>query len=302
MVRCNSSSILWVTVSSLCAIALMCAGGHRDRVLRRPQDHMPIKPIQGTQRHSPSPMRYGKMKLPVDISIDLAQAENTGSPVTIVTTVSTEIPIRSGILTLKIPQIDAEPERTDPLWSAAEPGVVAETAEYGLGILPLGRYQVIAFFEFTLDREGAEKSVLSRSLYVDVRPDVTLSSNVSFRHIDRLALQRDLDERIFTSLERELKTQNRTRVLRELALLEVGDPATMRRKIRELRASDPDAARRMMALNRVKSEPMNETGSRRAYQALAADSDGESIQLPLVTHRGPPAFEQAVPIPERLKR
>ncbi len=69
------------------------------------------------------------------------------------------------------------------------------------------------------------------------------------------------------SLERELKTQNRTRVLRELALLEVGDPATMRRKIRELRASDPDAARKIMALNRVKPEPMNETGSRRAHQA-----------------------------------
>lgn len=300
MVKCKSLPILGGVVACLCVIAFICVRNH---VLRGQSAVVLIQSQPETQSHTPSPIRYGKLELPVHISIDLAQTENTGLPVTLVTTVSTELSVRSGTLTLKIPQIDDAPERTQVLWSAGHPGLVAETAEYTLGVLPEGRYQAIAFFEFTLDREGAEKRTLSRSLYLDVRPDTIFSSNVSFRQIDRLALQRDLDERIFTRLERELKTTERKRVLRELTLLEAGDPAIMRQKIRELRTAEPDVARRMIALNRTQTEPMNEIGTgKKNPQVLAPDSESEFVRPPWVSHRGQPAFEQTVPVPERLKR
>jgi len=299
MVKSKSLPILGGVVACLGVIALVCACDH---VLRGQPVRVSIQSRPETQSDTPSPVRYGKLELPVHISIDLAQTKNTGLPVTLITTVSTELPVKSGALTLKIPPIHDDPERTEALWTAGHPGLVSETAEYTLGFLPEGRYQAIAFFEFTLDREGAEKRTLSKSLYLDVRPDTILSSNVSFRQIDRLALQRDLDERIFTRLERELKTTDRKRVLRELTLLEAGDPAIMRQKIRELRASEPDVARRMIALNRTHSEPTNEIGTGNTDQAPAPDSLSEFVRPPSLNHRGQPASEEAVPVPERLKR
>ena len=296
----KSLSILGV--ACLCVMAFIFSDDLYDHVSGSQPDPVSIQSRQDTQRPTPSPMRYGKFELPVHISMDLAQAQSTGRPVTIMTEVVSDIAIRSGSLTLKIPQIDSDPERTDLLWSAVNSGFVAETAEYTLGLLPLGRYQVIAFFEFTLDREGAKKRVVSRTLYLDVRPDTILSSNVSFRHIERLALRQDLDDRVLMSLHRELKTANRRRMPLELTLFDATDPTLMPRKIAELRTTEPDVARRMMALNRTHSEPMNEIGSLKTDQALTPDPESGFVRPPSVPHRGQSAFEQAVPIPERLKR
>ena len=296
----KSLSILGV--ACLCVMAFIFSDDLYDPISGSQPDPVSIQSRQDTQRPTPSPLRYGKFELPVHISMDLAQAQSTGWPVTIRTEVLSDIAIRSGSLTLKIPQIDGDPERTDLLWSAVNSGFVAETAEYTLGFLPLGRHQVIALFEFTLDREGAKKRVVSRSLYLDVRPDTILSSNVSFRQIERLALRQNLDDRVLMSLNRELKTANRRRMPHELTLLDVTDPALMSRRITELRTTEPDVARRMMALNRTHAEPIDEIDTGKPDQALASDSEDESVQLRGSSHRGQPAFEQAVHVPERLKR
>jgi hypothetical protein len=301
-VKRKSLSILGVAVACLCVMAFMFSDDLYDHVSGSQPDPVSIQSRQDTQRPTPSPMRYGKFELPVHLSMDLVQAEHPGRPVTIMTEVLSDIAIRSGALTLKIPPIDGDPERTDPLWSTVNSGFVAETAEYTLGLLPLGRFQVIALFEFTLDREGAKKRVVSQSLYLDVRPDTILSSNVSFRHIDRLALRQDLDDRVLKSLNCESKTANRRRMPHELTLLDATDPTLMPRKIAELRTTEPDVARRMMALNRTHSEPINEMGTGNTDQALVPDPEEEFVRPTLVSHRGQPAFEQAVPVPERLKR
>ena len=302
MVRCKSLSILCVLGACLCVIVFMSARDLHDHVSGGQSDPVPIQPRQDMERPTPSPMRYGKFEMPVRISIDLAHTESTGLPVTIITAVSTGIPVRSGILTLKIPQIDGDPERTEALWSAAQSGFVAETAEYALGLLPMGRFRVIALFEFTPDRDGAEKRVVSKSLYLNVRPDSILSSNVSFRQIDRLALRQELDDRVLMSLNRESKTANRRRMSHELTLSETADPAIVQQRIQQLRTTEPDVARRMMALNRACSEPMNEIGPLKTHQALTPDPESEFVRPSALRHRGQPAFEQAVPVPERLKR
>lgn len=245
-------------------------------------DQVNIKPDMSTQRPLPSP--YGKIKLPAELSMSLAEQEirTEGTPVTIIVSALSAIPVGSGIVTLKIPPIGGEPARTEVLWSGKPSGFVTETVEYGSGVLPAGKYQFVAIFEFTPNREDAEKLTVSKSLYLDVRPTAILSSNVSFDHIKRVELWTELQGRVLLTMRPGLATADQQMRDRELALIEARDPGIIARKIAELKLSDPDVSRRIMELNRTKVD---------TTAAVGDAQDGRS---------GLPAPEVAVPVRKRL--
>jgi hypothetical protein len=237
-----------------------------------------------TPAQKPLPRPYGKIKLPAELSMSLAEQEirTEGTPVTIIVSVLSAIPVGSGIVTLKIPPIGGEPARTEVLWSGKPSGFVTETVEYGSGVLPAGKYQFVAIFEFTPNREDAEKLTVSKSLYLDVRSTAILSSNVSFDHIKRVELWTELQDRVLLAMRPGLATADPQTRNRELALIEARDPGIIARKIAELRLSDPDVVRKIMELNRTKADVT--TGSSETQNG----------------RNGPPAPEMAAPVRKRL--
>ena len=160
-------------------------------------------------------------------------------------------------MTLRVPSIGAEPGRTELLWSGAPSDFIAEAKEYVVGPLPAGRYHFAAIFEFTPDRENAEQLVVSESLYLDVRADKILSSNVSFRQIERLELYRELEDRVLRSLNPGLATADPETMAHYRELMETANPGLIKSKMAELRATDPSVARRIIELNTTKVETAN---------------------------------------------
>ena len=133
----------------------------------------------------------------------------------------------------------------------------------------MGKYHFVGIFEFTPDRDNAGKLLVSDSLYLDVRADKILSSNVSFRQIERLELYAELEQRVLASLSPGLATADPDTMARYRELIEAANPGLIKSKIAELRATDPDVARRIMELNSTKAQT-------------------------------PPPSEEAVPVPESL--
>lgn len=301
MVSRKSMFILLLTIGSISAMALIYFGGQRCRATRTSPSYERVHLNVDTAGKSQSPRPYGKIRLPADIFINLAQTENVGDPATIIVSASSLIPVSSGIITLRVPQIGAEPGCTQVLWSGTPSDFVAETAEYTVDALPVGNYRFIAIFEFTPDREGAERLAFSKSLYLDVRPTTILSSNVSFKHIKRVELLRELEERVVASLRPGLATTGPGKMARKIALIKALNPNLIARKIAELRATDPDVARRIMELNRVKADTTETLETAENGEQERPDIESERIRTSSTTLRGRPAFEQSVPIPERFR-
>lgn len=277
-------------------------GGDQPRpAIRRQPSYDQIHVDHGIPRKTQFRESYGKIRLPADLAIHLAKVDNGGSVVIMVSAVSL-IPVSSGVITLKVPQIGTEPEGTEVLWSGTPSGFVAEAAEYMVDGLPVGKYRFVAIFEFTRNGKNARKLALSKSLYLDVRPTTVLSSNVSFNHIKRVELWRQLEERVVATLRPGLATAGPRKMAAEISLIKARDPGLIARKIAELRATDSEVTRRIMELNLVEAETTEGTGtvekSRKAQ--LRTESDPTRALSP--RYRGQPAFEKAVPIPERFRR
>jgi len=90
-----------------------------------------------------------------------------------------------------------------------------------------------------------------------VRADKILSSNVSFRQIERLELYRELEDRVLRSLNPGLATAGPETMAHYRELMETASPGLIKSKIAELRATDPSVARRIMELNTTKVETAN---------------------------------------------
>jgi len=247
MVRRVGVGIPLLLVGTILAVALIDLGGEPAR--NRPC----VGPAVG-HGGPPAQHRDDAIRLPVDLSISLAEPAVTGAPVTLVVSVSTRVPVGAGTLTLRVPPIDAEPGRTQVLWAGEPANFVMETRECAVGILPLGQYHFAAIFEFGPDAEHVEEAGLSASLYLDVRTTGILSSNVSFDQIKRLELRSELERRIALSLRPELSIASEEAVTHELARLEAADPGFLDRQIEELKATDPSVAYRIMELNAHLSE------------------------------------------------
>lgn len=225
---------------------------------------------------------YSKIRVPAEIFVDLIHSERGTDHLGILVSASTAVGANSGALTLRLPEIDGEPSREEVLWASQDSGLIDEVQEYVLPPLPLGRHHFAAILEFTPDHPKAKKLVLSESLYVDVRADRILSSNVSFRQIERLELYAELEKRALARPNTKL-TDKRLTALSGNAT-EAANTALVENEMARLKAADPDIARQIIALSSQKAE-----------------SKAESEKV--TRHRtGPPALERAVPIPKEFRQ
>jgi len=263
---------------SVSAILLFYAGVKQRRTIPTQQLEKLGNRSQDTMQQRKVPKRYSKPTVPAEVSMDLADSSNSGGPVTILVSASSQIPVGSGTLTLKVPPVGEIPAEKLVLWSGAPSDFVAESAEYVVGTLPAGEYRFGAIFEFTPDSENAGTLFASKSLYLDVRPDKILSSNVSFDQIKRIELWNELAQRV----RMDLRTSTRSISLQAAKPL---DKDIIASRIAELRASDPDIARRIMELNQVKTAP--------------AEESQPDVMLRSIRNR--PVMERAVPIPDRYR-
>lgn len=301
MISRKSVFLLLVTAAGVSAILLCYAGVKRYRVMpARPLDDLSYRSQDKLQQRK-TPKPHGKITIPAEISIDLASPSNPGGPVTIIVSASSQIPVGSGILTLKVPPVGEIPAGAELLWSGAPSDFVAETVEYTVDALPVGKYRFIAIFEFTPNRENAKRLVLSKSLYLDVRPTTIFSSNVSFNHIKRVELWRELEERVAASLRPGSTTTGPKTMANKIADIEALAPGIIASKIAELRLTDPDVARRIMELNRIESDTTGESENQGYIESVKSSFDDEIKKAKSRTFHGQPASEREVPVPEELK-
>ncbi len=226
-----------------------------------PSSRNPLSPTRDLARDGRPPQRRAALAAPVELALGLAEPVRAGAPVTLVVSVSSLLPVSSAVLTLRVPEIAGEPNRTEVLWASPAAAGVAEAIQYPAGILPAGQHEFAAILEFTPAVENAQEITLSQCLYLDVRVTAILSSNVSFEQIKRVELRQELERRIALSLKPELAVASQNTVARELARLEAADPGLVDRQIEELRTTDPDVARRILELNERLAEPVNETAT-----------------------------------------
>ncbi len=294
MINRKSVFLLLVTAAGVSAVLLCYAGVKRHRAT-------PIQPLDDPgyrsqdrvqQRKAPKP--HSKITVPADVFIDLANPSNPGGPVTIIVSASSQIPVGSGILTLKVPPIGEFPAETQVIWSGAPSDFVAETAEYTVDVLPAGKYHFAAIFEFTPNRENSGKLFISKSLYLDVRPAKILSSNISFDQIKRVELWKELEQRVLMDLKQGSTAVSLKTVARDIKAAEPIDPEIIATRIAELKASDPEVARRITELNRVKAAPAEESES-----IEQSDESLPDVMLRSIHRR--PVMERKVPIPDRYR-
>ena len=214
---------------------------------------------------------HAKIKPPADILVEVTDAGEVGGPVAIAVHAASLVPVRSAKISIKIPQVGAEFERTESLWSTASVGFVAQTIEYTTAPLPAGTYRFTAILEFGPEREGAETLMVAESLYLDVRPDTVLSSTVSFDHIKRIELLHELESQ---------------------------DQSVTKGGVVQIKTTDANVARRISELNRIKDETAaSADGTERSVVALSETEDKPAALLP--PRGGPPASEIAVPVRPR---
>ena len=272
MAKRISIFLFLAAIVCISAIVLVYSGGRGDSMTSKEKTNDQITTNREITEESQFTLSYGKIKLPAEISIELVETEDAGDTISIIVSAQSKIPISSGTVTLKVPDTGTEAARTEELWSGTPSDLVDETIEYVRDALPEGRYRFIAIFEFTPDYEGAEEFGKSRSLYLDVRPDKILSSNISFAQLKRVEFRKELEKRILMSMKPELETSGPKLMAAEIANLKALDPDIMDRKIAELAVADPEVARMMMELNRVGDEESPEQGE--------LDADGERIGVP----------------------
>ena len=227
-------------------------------------------------------MTYSNIKLPAELFVDLIQPKGTADTIGIIVSASSTVVASSGSLTLRIPDISGEPGRTENLWTGAPSDFIAEVREYTLPSLPVGRYHFVAIVEFIPDHPNAKQLVLSESLYVDARADRILSSNVSFRQIERLELYAELEKRALTGPHTKLAGKRLTVPYR--ISTEAANSALVENEMARLRATDPDIARQIMALS-----------SQRAESKVDTEPTIRSRTIPL-------SSERAVPVPKEFRQ
>ncbi len=294
MISRKSLILLSVTAACISVMLLVGVGALRFAAFDRHSSRKQIQASRDVRLWNHKPERFGKIRVPADVSIDLASSSKPGGPVTILISASSQIPVQSGILTLKVPQIDEVPAGTEVLWSGTPSDFVDETAEFVVDVLPEGEYHFGAIFEFTPDRENAEKLFASKSLYLDVRPEKILSSNVSFDQIKRVELWNELEQRVRTDLKRDSRAVGLTAAARDIRAAETLDHDVIAKRVAALKASDPDVARRIMEMNRVETIPARESES--TEQSEQSQHDIQHMRV-----RNQAVLDRAVPIPDRYR-
>ncbi len=227
---------------------------------------------------------HSKIRPPADIFIEVIEVGDREGPVSIAIHASSLVPVQSGAIT--IAALGDTPGQTEQVWSTTDPGLVAEAAGYTSDPLPEGLHRFIAAFEFVPGGQGAETVVVAESLFLDVRPDTVLSSNVSFEHIKRIELLQELEQRALVSLKPTLAGASRKTRARERASLETRRPGAVGEKIAQIITHDPDVARRIDALNRIEDDgrvpPERADEPIRSLSPPGGDATAREVVAPLL--------------------
>jgi len=252
----KSILVVLVMFGWISAIVPGC-GLRRHRAAKNGHSSDQIRPSREIAIKKQSRQSCGKLEVPADLFVDLVQPVRSGAPASILVSASTEVVAGSGAIMLRVPPIGVEPGRSEVLWAGAGRDFIAETQEYVVGPLPIGKHKFVAILAFTPDNGATEELVVSKSLYLDVRPDEILCSNVSFRQIARLELYRQLEQRVLKDLSPGLAAADGETMARYRELVEAASPGLIDSEIARLKATDADVARRIMQLNSTRAETAN---------------------------------------------
>ncbi len=236
---------------------------------------------------------HGKIAPPAEILVEVADAGEIAGPVSLAIHATSLVPVRSATISITASQVGAEPEPAELLWSNVAAGIVTENFAYTTDPLPAGEYRCTVVFEFVPDRADAQALLVAESLCLDVGPDTVHSSVVSFSHIKRVQLLQELENRALVNLKPQLARADRKTMARERTSIEARQPGAIDKKITQIRATDPDIARRIEQLNRIKDEP--DTDTKKNITALS-ETENELAVLSSPPRGGPPAQEVAAPI------
>jgi hypothetical protein len=237
-----------------------------------PPKEFSIWPPIASGRRAPTP--YGKIAPPADIA--LTPADGGAGELHLVVAASSRVAAESGAVTLEVPEIAGEPARTQVLWAGTPGTPIDETLEYSVGMLPTGRYRFNTILEFMPKDGGAEQIAVSDSLYLEVTPTEVLASNVSFEHIARMELRRELERRVMAMTTPGIGVAGVATESDHGNRLEGNDADDMDRAIARLKASDPDVARRVRELNErvVAPETVPDEG-KKSQMPAGVPSDAE---------------------------
>ena len=140
------------TASLLIAVALSAAALVHWCVYGEPVAGRRLVPSRSEScRSGPA---YPEIRGPASLLVDLVEGVAAGTSVTIRVTGTSTIPVSSGLLTLRVPEIAGEPNRTDVLWTTAISNAVEKTVLYSAGPLPVGQHCFVAILEFTPATRG----------------------------------------------------------------------------------------------------------------------------------------------------
>lgn len=255
----KSIGIVLVAIASVTALSLayVVAPGARDTGAD-PASQRTYVDVDAGRKELPAGT-HGKITPPAEILVEVADAGEVAGPVSLAIHATSLVPVRSATVTIAVSQVGVEPEPVESLWSTVTAGIVTETIEYTTDPLPTGEYRFTVVLEFVPEGADAQAMLVAESLCLDIRPDTVYSTMVSFKHIKRIELLQELEDRALVSFKPQLARADRKTMTRERAKLEAHNPNALDKKIAQIKATDPDVARRIEQLNRIDDEPTQET-------------------------------------------
>jgi hypothetical protein len=148
-----------------------------------------------------------KVKLPAEIVLELIKPVKLNQALTLIITAESRIPFNTGNIYLIVPPIGSEQSKEVLIWTDSSDTPTIKKIEYNIQNLPIGKYQFRATFDF-YPKDGASQIMrVGSKLFIDVRSDAILSSNISFNNIKRLELKRELEN---LGISKMSKTQQRS--------------------------------------------------------------------------------------------
>jgi hypothetical protein len=255
------------------------------------------KKVRDTRLKEKLSRPYGKIEIPAEVYADIVQSELPRKAVEIIISASTLIPARTGKIVLIKRQEGAEAKSEEILWSGNIAGLVDKTLFYKAGTLPEGRYQYTAVLDFETTGDTSRQLIAEASLYLDVRRNEILYSNVSFDQIYRDELYKELEKKVLVGMRPQLKNADSKRLNQEIIVLEQIEPGVIERKIHELISSDPAIARRAEELNTTYEEPAQSPVS----LALSSQVQLDVNNIPDSRRSSLPVSDEPAPIPEEFR-
>ena len=286
-----ASVFIIAAVVTICAALQLSHGVQGDSVLEQ------AKLVRDAHLKEKLSRSYGKFEIPAEVYIGLAQSENLRKPVEIIISASTMISANLARIIMIKPKTGSEPEQKETLWADTPDGLVDKTFVYNAGILPTGKHQFNVVLEFLTGSDNSKFLLAAGSLFLDVRPDGILSSNVSFDQIERLELHKELEKRVLVSMKPQLMSADAKRLSLEKTAMENKDPGIIDRKIQELIVSDPDIARRVEEINMTVDESVQSSELFTLSSQLLPDMNDST---PLGGNYAPISDVQ-VPVPDEFR-